>query len=163
MVTAMIGQADFSPCGVYRYTLRRQWLIGEGTVLWVMLNPSTADASQDDPTIRRCIGFSKAWGYQGLTVANIFALRSTDPKKLLAIDDPIGPDNDTWLERLVSKGHDRVVAAWGARGGERGLQVAELLSRHADVHCLGITKGGQPRHPLYLSKDALCWGWRVTS
>src|SRR5690606_18576726 len=95
----MNGTARFSPCGQYRYLLTRPipapfWKPDAGEAVFVMLNPSTADASEDDPTIRRCIGFAKEWGCTGLTVANLYALRSTDPKGLWKHRDPVGPEND---------------------------------------------------------------------
>ena len=92
--------AAFSPDRRYRYTLRRQWDDALPYCLFVMLNPSTADATQDDPTIRRCIGFTKAWGFGGLLVGNLFALRSTDPAALYHADDPVGPENDSCLRTL---------------------------------------------------------------
>ncbi len=96
----MTGSAVLSECARYRYRLDRAWERddhGLGTVTWVMLNPSTADADVDDPTIRRCIGFSKAWGYNALTVVNLFAWRATSPRDLCAVEDPVGPDNEAHL------------------------------------------------------------------
>lgn len=143
--------AVISDCGRYRYTLEREWMTGVGTCLFVMLNPSTADASEDDPTIRRCIGFAQRWGYRRLTVGNLFAYRATDPRALGNVGDPTGPDNYRWLGRLVAEA-DRVIAAWGATAGSaaKGGHVDWLL---ADAHCLGTTKGGHPRHPLYVPGD----------
>ena len=150
----MIGDADFSSCGNYRYALRRQWMLGKGSVLWVLLNPSTATAELDDPTIRRCIGFAQGWGYQGMTLANVFALRSTNPKALRTHPYPEGPNNQEWLSRLSSEGHDLVIAAWGHHGAylESGNRATLILNRQADVMCLGTTDNEQPRHPLYLAK-----------
>lgn len=151
----MIGDATFSPCGLYRYTLTRRWLLGEGTMLWILLNPSTATAEDDDPTIRRCIGFAQDWGYQGMTLVNLFALRSTDPKGLLDVDDPIGPDNDAAIVDAVSE-HEFVCAGWGIHGQmmDRSTTVLDLIAMKATVYCLGRTSIGEPRHPLYISKIA---------
>lgn len=143
------GGADLSACGTYRYSLWRQW--GDGpAVNFVMLNPSTADADKDDPTIRRCIGFAKGWGFERLVVTNLFALRSTDPRVLYRHESPIGPDNDTALFTRAAT-VSLVVFAWGGHGGARGARVADLL-RSFSPGCLGRTKDGSPRHPLYLPK-----------
>src|SRR5262245_13227298 len=108
------SSAELSPCGRYRYALTRTWGDPKKVVCWVMLNPSTADADQDDPTIRRCLGFSRAWGAGGLVVVNLFALRATDPDQLRIAADPVGPDNDSHLSTAAFG--RLVVAAWGARG-----------------------------------------------
>lgn len=94
---AMVKDAVISDCGQYRYLLSRDWESGLQRLVFIGLNPSTADAEIDDPTIRRLIGFSKAWGYGGFDIVNLFALRSKDPKMLCDHDDPIGPLNDTYL------------------------------------------------------------------
>lgn len=157
----MTSSAVLSDCGTYRYALARTWRVGAGRqVCWVMLNPSTADAEQDDPTIRRCIGFSKAWGFGSLIVVNLFALRSTDPKALHAHVDPVGPDNDAHIA-VAAATSDRIVCAWGAGGvlANRGLRVLDVLAPLQPAH-LGLTKGNQPRHPLYARADArLSWSW----
>lgn len=142
----------------YRYTLRRgPWLNGEGTVLFVMLNPSTADALEDDPTIRRCVSFAQLWGYAWLTVANLYALRATDPRELLGHRDPVGPENNEAIRRLASSSTE-VVVAWGAtRHPEpsRARQVLEVVEFYAGTaRCLGQTKNLHPRHPLYVRRDA---------
>jgi len=154
----MAGGAEFSDDGVYRYRLWREWDTSLPTVLFIMLNPSTADAAQDDPTVRRCIDYARRWGYGKLLVGNIFALRSTDPKRLYEADDPVGQANDGVLLDM----HDRAeltVCAWGVHGHlrNRGDTVATMLKRHrpGSLHCLGITKGGAPKHPLYLPKSAM--------
>ena len=149
--------AVISDCGRYRYTLEREWMTGEGTCLFVMLNPSTADASEDDPTIRRCIGFAQRWGYQRLEVGNLFAFRATDPADMLSVTpaEAAGPDNDDHL-RDLSHGAGLIVAAWGAHSlaAFRRAAVLEILSEsEADVVCLGTTKYGSPRHPLYVRGD----------
>lgn len=143
--------ATFSRCGRYRYTLRRAW--GDGPlVAFVGLNPSTADATVDDPTIRRCVGFAQAWGYGALVMLNLFALRSTDPDALLAAEDPVGVGNDEVLAAVCEQA-SLVVEAWGAHriAPERAHAVKDLLGPNTAV--LGRTKDGHPRHPLYMRAD----------
>lgn len=152
---AMQSSATLSPCGKYRYRLERRW--GEGNpCTFIMLNPSTADAEQDDPTIRRCIGFAKREGYGALVVVNLFAYRATNPLELAKRDDPIGPDND--LHLLVGASYlSTTIAAWGAHAMamKRGVEVAHYLAQQAiGLKCLGVTKSGAPRHPLYVKSDA---------
>jgi hypothetical protein len=145
--------AVISECGTYRYLLTRTWDGSLPGVGFIMLNPSTADASVDDPTIRRCIGFAKAWGYGAITVRNLYALRSTDPKALRSHPHPHGPDNYRYLEAAVSD--DLTVCAWGANADpidSRGL-IDALLGWGGQPHHLGLTKGGFPKHPLYLRAD----------
>lgn len=140
----------------YRYHLSRDWPSGQGRLLWVMLNPSTADANTDDPTIRRCINFSKQWGYGGLDVVNLFAFRTPYPGRLLNVDCPVGIDNDQHLEDAVRRA-DTIIAAWGWRGlyRNRSSDVCHLLKRDAAgrVFCLGRVQNGSPRHPLYVSAN----------
>lgn len=142
--------AVFSPDRRYRYLLRRHVsILGKGVCLFIMLNPSTADEELNDPSVRRCIRFAAGWGYAHLIVANIFALRSTDPKALYAVGaDPVGPENDMYLGHAVSQA-DRVIAAWGNHGAyrDRGIDVARMIPI---PYCLGLTNSGQPRHPLYV-------------
>jgi len=153
----MVRAAAFSRCGRYRYALWRRW--GEGDeVLFVMLNPSTADAERDDPTIRRCIGLARAWGFSGVRVANLFAWRATDPRDLRRADAPVGPANDRWLRRLQADAA-LTVAAWGVHGRWQGRDRA-LLRRLGDLQVLGLTREGLPRHPLYVRNDALPLPWR---
>lgn len=144
--------AKFSDCREYRYRLWRTWDVGKPTLAFVMLNPSTADEVKNDPTVRRCIGYAKDWGYGTLVVGNIFALRSTDPQGLYEHDDPVGPENDEHLREIVSEA-DKVVAAWGSHGEYqgRGREVAEMLE--GELVALDTTKAGQPNHPLYQPKD----------
>lgn len=147
--------AEFSTCEKYRYALWRIWgnsLFGNSHALvnFVMLNPSTADASLDDPTIRRCIGYAKSWGYSGVYVTNLFAYRATDPKEMLAASDPIGEENDVWIKE-VSRICNLTVAAWGTMGEhlQRAAKIKEMLP---DLHYLKLSKEGHPCHPLYLPK-----------
>ncbi|MDE2561486.1 MAG: DUF1643 domain-containing protein [Sphingomonadales bacterium] len=152
----MEGGATFSPCGRYRYELIRRWQPGP-SVLFVMLNPSRADAESDDPTIRRCSGFARRWGFGALTVANLFAFRTPSPIELKAAPDPVGADNDSTLQRL-SRQADLTIAAWGNHGrfGGRSGQVAPWL---AAPHCLQVTALGEPAHPLYLRSDCQPFQW----
>ena len=150
--------ATISDCGRYRYDLTRRWADGP-TALWVMLNPSTADATEDDPTIRRCISFSQRVNCGGLTVVNLYAYRTTDPKALLTAENPIGPDNLATVRRWLMDA-SLVVAAWGAwpltnrRIAPARLHVEGLATMHGhDMKCLGVTKAGAPRHPLYVKGD----------
>jgi len=130
--------------------------------VFVMLNPSTADATEDDPTIRRCLGFAQAWGRTGLTVANLYALRSTDPKALWKHSDPVGPENDDVLAGLA-KQHRELVCAWGANAKPaRVSRFRELIEGNGGtLLCLGTTKDGAPRHPLYLSKASQLQKWGI--
>jgi len=143
--------AILSACGLYRYRLERTWDDEASKVAFIMLNPSTADAETDDPTIRRCIGFAKSWGFGGLIVGNLFALRSTDPMFLYSHSDPVGPDNDAHL-RSIAICAEQVVFAWGNHGlfQERGRVVAEMLDDR-NISALNITGKGQPGHPLYVA------------
>lgn len=147
----MRGSAVFSKCGRYRYALRRIWTVDLPAVMFIGLNPSTATAATDDPTLRRCIRFAQAWGFGSLVMTNLFAMRSTDPAALSRAVDPIGPRNNWWLAFHRGRA-DAVVAAWGAHGTlhSRG---EEVIRRFRDLHCLGLTRNGQPRHPLYLPGD----------
>lgn len=154
--------ANITACGRYRYHLSRYWLIGPA-LPFVMLNPSTADAEMDDPTIRRCMSFARREGASGLVVVNLFAWRSFDPYALLHErqqgNDIVGPENDDVLKSLAR--YDRrspfpIVCAWGAHEAAtmRGAQIAEMLSNAgARLACLGRTAKGHPRHPLYVKGD----------
>lgn len=182
--------AQISPCGKYRYRLWREWRLGNSTqwdmwteddgspaldgsghqigeplsCVFVMLNPSTADGEQDDPTIRRCVAYAKAWGYDRMEVVNLFAWRATDPKELLAVDaddDPVGFENDKAIQKAIF-GAGIVVCAWGVTGCHLGqdetalgwiADAVEVMSdeREIPVTALKLTKEGFPAHPLYLA------------
>lgn len=163
LLDGVMADATFSACHRYRYSLTRFWEEGRH-VLWVMLNPSTATAEEDDPTIRRCQGFARSWGYSGIVVANLFALRTSDPRRLYRDHDPIGPDNDRRLgDMAASGGLGLVVAAWGVHGAyrARGGRVRAILeNRRGQVHHLGLTQDGHPRHPLYLPKTTNPEVWK---
>lgn len=164
--------ALISPCKRYRYWLLRRWG-NYPLATFVMLNPSTADANSDDPTIRKCMGFADSWGMGGIWVVNLFALRSTNPYGLVsdevgrrhALDGgvltrAVGPDNDGWLRAACE--HDSPVLAWGATGGSHVARLVDARLRRAfpmmahaegvqELRCLGRAKNGHPRHPLMLA------------
>ncbi len=158
--------------GPYRYTLTRDWSSEVSKrAIWIMLNPSTADALVDDPTIRRCIAFAKREGCGALSVVNLYAFRAADPRALgeaaTAGVDPVGPENDRVLELavFVAAWHGwPIIAAWGAQGSPaRKARVVEFATRHrASLLCLGTTKDGGPRHPLYVRADQPLQPWPVT-
>lgn len=149
--------ATLSRCGGYRYTLWRIWDESLPAVMFIGLNPSTADAEEDDPTIRRMIGFARRWHYGRIMVGNLFAWRSTDPAGLSAAEDPVGCYNDHALMAMAEKAAV-VVAAWGVGGFRQGRdkQVRDLLP---DLYHLGLTKDGYPRHPLYVPGDRQLTHW----
>ncbi len=147
--------AEFSPCRTWRYVLRRRWS-SEPAIAFVLLNPSTADETEDDPTIRRCIGYARAWGYGALTLGNLFAFRATKPKNMRAAPDPVGPANDDALLALTLESDGRVICGWGAHGAHQGrsAEVYRLLRQWAVVpQALAVTAAGEPGHPLYLRGD----------
>lgn len=160
--------AWISDCGQYRYELTRSWkAYTEKSLIFVMLNPSTADAHIDDPTIRRCMNFAKREGFGMMTVMNLFAGRATKPTDLFKMDDPVGPENVLRWKSARSHVLDwggKIVCAWGAHP-KASQQVEAFLQVMSDtpLHCLGTTKDGQPRHPLYLRNDAPLTLWEPTS
>lgn len=154
--------AKFSPCRKWRYTLTRRFADGNRCVdgswtrcVFIGLNPSTADESSDDPTIRRCLGFAFESGYSELVMLNAYAFRATDPKVMKAYGDPVGPENDEHIESAC-RDAGIVVAAWGVHcERSRADRVCDLVLKHVDtVFCLGVTKDGSPKHPLYLPSDS---------
>ena len=139
--------------GPYRYRLWRRWDDAD-TLLFVMLNPSTADHQRDDPTLRRCMGFARRWGFGGVEVVNLFAWRATRPRALREAPDPVGPRNDQVIAEAAAC-CAAVIAAWGAHGALRDrAAVVRAALRAASPRCLGLTAAGQPRHPLYVPADA---------
>lgn len=153
MTAATHSSAVLSADGVYRYELRRVWGDPDRLVGWIMLNPSTADADIDDPTIRRCMGFARSWGYGGIVVRNLFALRATNPAVLRWHADPVGPENDYWLLAGGQETDCLTVCAWGVHGSMNGRAHAvapRLAAGGLRLHHLGLTRSGAPRHPLYL-------------
>lgn len=163
------ADAVLSPCGRYRYLLTRYWEPSRPSVGFVMLNPSSADHTVDDPTVRRCIGFARGWGFGGLRVANLFALRATDPTGLFeavaAGTDPVGPENAAHLQSLADE--HTVVLAWGANaaavdGSSYPSRVAgELAAAGAALLCFGHCRDGAPRHPLYVAVGTTLVPWRA--
>ena len=147
----MIRKASFSSCGTYRYALWRAWDFKKPQVMIVGLNPSTADHSKDDPTIRRCMSFAQRWGFGKLVVTNLFAFKATHPEDLKAANDPVGPLNNKWLTRAARES-DLVVAAWGNHGIFNG-RASEVTALLPGMYCLKMNKSGQPAHPLYLRSD----------
>lgn len=149
--------ANFSRDRIYRYTLWDVWAPEKGLVQFIGLNPSTADEEVDDPTVHRCKRFADRWGFGGLVMTNAYALRATDPKNMKAHQSPVGEENDDYLRR-VSRKANLVVAAWGAGiAPDREGRIKKLLA--GKLHILGLTKGGNPRHPLYLKSDLLPQEW----
>lgn len=166
IASAVRSTAVISPCGLYRYRLTRTWDADKRSACWIMLNPSTADAHIDDPTIRRVMAFSRSWGCGGCVVVNLFGFRATDPSDLQNAIDPVGPDNDQHIIAAID-GCFPIVAAWGAGGAYRGRdwEVMGILDRFrarmrcganggSPISCLKRTKSGQPGHPLYIRADA---------
>jgi hypothetical protein len=149
------ASATFSADRAYRYALTRQW-DSRPPAVFVMLNPSTADAHRADPTVTRCLGFARRENCGGLAIVNLFALRATDPRELRRHPDPVGADNDSFIREHCQAGR-LVIAAWGTSGRLRDRDRAVLAMLHEDridVRCLGETASGAPRHPLYLPRDA---------
>lgn len=147
----MLRDAVISPCGNYRYALWREWDSSKKRICWIGLNPSRADDKIDDPTMKRCISYSIQWGYGSMAVGNLFAWRTPNPRNLLDAADPVGPDNDFWLQKLAADA-EIVVAFWGTGGIllNRAEQIRELLP---ELHCLKLTKSGQPHHTRGLPNE----------
>ncbi len=144
--------AVYSPCERYRYLLTRTWDPAWPRALFVMLNPSTATEVQNDPTVERCERRARTLGFGAFRVTNIFAYRATDPAVMRSESDPVGPDNDAAIARSALWA-DRIVCAWGSHGAflGRGAEVERLLrATGRPLWHLGLTKGGQPGHPLYI-------------
>lgn len=154
---------EFSPCRNYRYSLWRRWnddnlapFTGSRMLQYLMvigLNPSTADETKNDPTIRRCIDFAARWGYGSLCMTNLFAWRDTRPQAMKAQLLPVGMDNDFWLSSIAN-GAGMILAAWGKHGshGGRDKDVMQIL-KWREVHCLKTNLDGTPMHPLYVDSE----------
>lgn len=152
------SSATISPCGHYRYTLERIWNDELPECVFIMLNPSTADDVDDDRTIKRCIDFANRWKCGSLFVLNLFAYRATDPFDLMLADDPVGPKNDIFFNRLelCMEDDDILVAAWGINAvkvNAARVEVVKQIIEWAPLKCLGQTKDGHPRHPVRLARD----------
>ncbi|MBC8277113.1 MAG: DUF1643 domain-containing protein [FCB group bacterium] len=151
MTITLKSGATFSDCRKYRYALWRIWDDRAPKVMFIGLNPSTADEKTDDGTIRQCIGFAKRWGFGGVYMLNIFAFKATHPENLKKSADPIGDENDMYLTRYAEKS-SLIIGAWGNHGVylNRGAAVIEMFPA---MQCLKMTKMNQPSHPLYLRAD----------
>lgn len=147
--------------------LYRSWsdlaTVAKGRAMFIGLNPSTADEHQDDPTIRRCIGFAKTWGYDSLVMLNLFAWRATDPIDMLQAPDPVGPEND-WHLMNAAADADVIIAAWGTHGAHLGRDHVVRHMRWVGhrLHVLRLTKDGHPAHPLYLPAKLQPVRWPTT-
>lgn len=147
--------AQFDDLRMHRYALWRHWADGEGHCMWIGLNPSTADHAKDDPTIRKCCGFAKRWGFGGIYMLNLYTQISTNPKFL--IEDGLSSEAaDLFRQYATCAG--RIVACWGAfRAACAGLwRVQPMLPDGAELSCLGVTQNGAPKHPLYVPYTATC-------
>lgn len=151
---APLTGAAFDKERTYRYALWRRFLEKGDTCLFIMLNPSTADEMKNDPTITRCEGFARGFGYARLVVANLFALRATDPRHLKLHENAIGYENDAWIKKLRAMSK-LCICAWGCHGKLYGRDQAVMayLREMGPLHCLKKTKHGHPNHPLYLRAD----------
>lgn len=163
------SSAHFSDCKRYRYELRRTWDASLRPAVFCCLNPSTATELVEDPSVRRMLSFADRWGLGALILLNLFAFRSTDPKALRSMiragEDPIGQDNDDTI-RSIFRQHrdDRLILAWGGHGGliDRGLRVASMaLVEHGNPECFGLTKDGEPRHPLFVPDITIPCSYRA--
>lgn len=153
-----VSGAFFTQDNLYRFSLWRNWAPGK-PMLWIMLNPSTADEVANDPTVERCERRAVKGDYGGLEVCNVFAFRSTDPRKLKQVDDPVGPGNDGYILGCAERAK-KVVCAWGNLAGTRGIEVAKMLMDHGiKLYHLGLTKMGHPRHPLYVPYEKQLEAW----
>lgn len=149
------SEAVYSDCERFRYSLSRVWASAGPRVLFILLNPSTATELHNDPTVERCERRARALGFGAFEVANIFAYRATDPRAMRAAADAIGPDNDQAVFDAASRA-DMVICGWGGHGIhlDRGADIAaRLRAAGVALHHLGMTRNGQPRHPLYLGYD----------
>ncbi|RYF78888.1 MAG: DUF1643 domain-containing protein [Cytophagaceae bacterium] len=143
--------AYITECGTYRYTLWRIWDSSKPMIMFIGLNPSTADAELDDPTIRRCIRFATDWEYGGFFMLNLFAFRATDPGDMKKANDPVGLVNNYCLIDIGSRCKD-VVFVWGEHGSHRGRD-KQVIAMFPNAWCMGKNKSGRPKHPLYLRSD----------
>lgn len=165
---AVPKDARLSLDGQYRYALWRDWRSPRERPTWatfVMLNPSTADASIDDPTIRRCIGFARGFDCTGLAVVNLYAYRATKPTDLWVVDDPVGPDNDATLAEFFAMSHrygGPLIAAWGAHAKPDRVAHVIALPGSERLQALHVTKSGAPGHPLYLPATSTLSPWATS-
>jgi hypothetical protein len=156
-----VGTATYSSDLRYRFRLSRVWDLAGTRCVFVMLNPSTATEEVLDPTVTRCVNAARAWGYGSAEVVNLFAYRATDPALLRTVDDPVGAGNDRAIRRACSIA-DLVVVAWGVHGALKTREddvVGYLRADGIELHSLGMTKAGAPRHPLYLPSGTMPQPW----
>lgn len=157
--------AIISKCGLYRYQLWRQW-DNRPMVVFIMLNPSTADTLKDDATIRKCVGFAKLWHMGGVCVVNLFAFRATDPRDMMEASDPVGPENEEHLRRVCADANQddaTIICAWGANGfhmGQDQTVLGWLNAWRVEPMALRLTSRGQPGHPLYIPYEATPFEFR---
>lgn len=157
------NSAVISACGRYRYSLIRRVNVHRHTwCVFVMLNPSTADANTNDPTIRACMEFARRWECGWLQVVNLFAWRATDPRELGKAVDPIGPLNPRHLDE-AARNADILVCAWGADGGANGIHTGSWMREGFTPWHLGLNKDGSPRHPLYIKRSTPLTLWEVSA
>ncbi|MGH2444150.1 MAG: DUF1643 domain-containing protein [Chloroflexota bacterium] len=156
----MHRDATLDVTGAYRYLLIRSWDSELPCLCWILLNPSTADPTRDDPTIRRCISFSAAWGYGTLRVVNLFGFRSCRPAGLRTAADPVGPENELFVRSAIDAS-DASIVGWGVHGAFRTRDQAVNSMLESGTLCLGRTQEGHPRHPLYLPRGAQPVLWRA--
>ncbi|MEJ6399203.1 DUF1643 domain-containing protein [Yoonia sp. 208BN28-4] len=150
---SIASTVQYSDCEKYRYALTRVWDANGKTVMFIMLNPSKADELANDPTVERCERRARALGFGAFRVTNIFGWRDTDPFAMRKAAEPVGPDNDATLRDGLAWA-DCIICAWGTHGAHRGRgpQVAQMLHRSGhQLHTLGLTKDGHPKHPLYIA------------
>lgn len=156
------GEAVFSPCEKYRYTLTRKWSEGK-SCLWCMCNPSKATAEILDNTVRKCLKWSVLWGYGSMTVVNLFAWRSTDVKQIYKVKDPVGPENDAYILAEIEKASDGlIICAFGGNGLylNRNWDLFTLADKaEAKLHYLHMNGDGTPSHPLYLPESLKPTWW----
>lgn len=155
----MYKNAILSNDRIYRYVLSRIWDETKPAVMIIGLNPSTADETNDDPTITRCINFSKFWGYGGVHMLNLFAFRATSPQDMFKAPDPIGIHNDRYLDEYAQK-CDKVICAWGNHG-KFMTRSHDIKSKLTNLHYLKMNKSGEPAHPLYLKSELLPSKWDI--
>lgn len=153
----MLTESDLSICRTYRYTLTRIWDSNKSTVLFILYNPSRADATEDDPTLRRCIRFAQSWGYGGLCIINLYSLRTPNPNVLRAHPHPKGPEHDQFFRETLEM-HSDIVCAWGLQGGPISKHFSPGTHR---IFHLGVNKDGSPKHPLYLPSRTHLHEWQT--
>lgn len=158
MLEIVHSNALVSPCERYRYWLTRRWDLSRSILLFVMLNPSTADVAQNDPTVRKCMGFAHRMGHGGIEIVNLYAYRATKPQQLVERGYPVGPDNDKHIRRISSE-HKIAICAWGVNAKGRPSRVADVVEILDSQNCrpmaLRLTANGTPWHPLMLPYSAI--------